>query len=120
MEVNNASFNKFYSQLKKSDPHAFLVYTGVGVTKKVLGFFRSNGVFIQDLLEQDIFLVDMSEAEKIKKGLKKVSDARLLERVKALRDIICKETDCQSPALKFNCLEYIVDVLQYYKVKEDY
>lgn len=115
MKVNNASFNKFYSQLKKSDPHAFLVYTGVGVTEKVLGFFRSNGVLIQDLLEQDIFLVDVSEAKKVKKGLEEVSDASLLERVKALRDIIRKET-----SNNFNCLDHIVDVLQYYKVKEDY
>ena len=118
MEVNSDSFSEFYSQLIKSD-RAFLVYSD-GVAVDILLFFRSKKVFIKDLLENDIFLVDVSEAEKIKKGLKRVSDASLLERVKALRDIICKETDCQSPALKFNCLEYIVDVLQYYKDKEDY
>ena len=115
MEVNSDSFSEFHSQLITSD-RVFLVYSD-GATVDILRFFRANKVLIKDLLEQDIFLVDVSEAEKIKKGLKRVSDASLLERVKALRDIICEETDCQR---KFNCLEYIVDVLQYYKVKEDY
>ena len=113
MEVNSDSFSEFHSQLKTSD-RVFLVYCD-GATVDILHFFRSNKVLIKDLLDRNIFLVNVSEAEKVKMGLEKLSDASLLERVKALRDIIRKET-----SNNFNCLDHIVDVLQYYKVKEDY
>ena len=110
--ISSANFDDFHSHLRRPN-RSFLVFCDD--TEEVLGFFRSNDVFIKDLLDQDIFLIDASMIE-CDPGDVKVGGS-LMEKVKATQEMVKEK---QTSSSRFNLLQYIVDVLHYYVIIDNY